>query len=113
MFPSFVASTTVVDWLATATINVSLPWSSDSDGSALWLIGPGAGIGFYVFHFLRYRNTHQRHAFERDTHTEVLGMTGHDTLVRRVSGVENSKIPGENSSSPRQRLGQGTRFTEE
>lgn len=113
MFTSVFASSFAADWLVTAMVDVSLPWSSDSDGSALWLIGPGAGIGFYVFHFLRYRNTHQRHAFERDTHTEVLGMTGHDTLVRRVSGVENSKIPGENSSSPRQRLGEGTRFAEE
>lgn len=105
--------TTLVPALLTAVFNAPLPWSSDGDGSALWLIGPGAGIGFYVFHFLRYRNTHQRHAFERETHTEVLGMTGHDTLVRRVSGVENSKIPGNNSSSPRSRLGQGTRFVEE
>lgn len=92
---------------------VPLPWSSDSEGSALWLIGPGAGIGFYMFHYLRYRNTNQRHAFEHETSSVVENITGQDVVVGRVSGVENRMVPGANSSSPRDRLGQGSEFVEE
>lgn len=99
--------------LVTAAFTMPLPWASEDDGGALWLIGPGAGIAFYVFYYLRYRNTHKRHAFERETNTVVDNVTGQDLFMKRVSGVENPKVPGENSSAPRQRLGQNSHFAEE
>ncbi|MBP1325418.1 hypothetical protein JOF28_000650 [Leucobacter exalbidus] len=108
---AFAAS--VID-IVPAAFTVSMPWSSDSEGSAaLWLLGPGAGIAFYMFHYLRYRNTNQRHAFERETKNTVANVTGDDRLVGRVRDVQNRMVPGDNSSQPRQRLGQATHVTEE
>ncbi|MHA3684487.1 hypothetical protein ACXR2W_09550 [Leucobacter sp. HY1908] len=96
-----------------AAITTSLLWSSESDGEGLWLLGPAAGIGFYVFYYLRYRNTNKRHAFERATKSEVVGLTGTDKLVGNVRGVENSRIAAENLSAPRLRLGAHSRYIEE
>lgn len=92
---------------------VSLPWSSDSDGEGLWLLGPGAGIAFYMYHYLRYRNTNKRHAFEHETASQIGNTTGDEALVGRVTGVENARVPGHNSNSPRHRLGQASQFIEE
>lgn len=96
-----------------AAITTSLLWSTDDSGGGLWLLGPAAGIGFYVFYYLRYRNTDKRHAFERETNSEVVGLSGTDKLVGNVRGVENSKISGNNVTSPRQRLGAHSRYIEE
>lgn len=85
---------------------------SDGGGSALLLLlGPAAGVGFYLLIFFRYRNTDKRHAYERETSAEVLDLRVHDQVVSRVTGVERSSIQGKNSSSPRTRLGAGTRVT--
>lgn len=78
---------------------------SDEGGPWLWLIGPAGGLGFFMWVFLRYRNTDKRHAFERETATEVLDLRVHDQQTGRVTGVENSMITGHNSQSPLKRLG--------
>ena len=62
--------------------------------------------------FLRYRNTDKRHAFERETAAEVLDLRTYDQKTGEVKGVENSRIPGQNSNSPLKRLGSGTTVTE-
>ena len=86
--------------------------SSDEGGAWLWLIGPVGGLGFFMWVFLRYRNTDKRHAFERETATELLDLRTYDQQTGEVKGVENSSIPGRNSHTPLQRLGAGTTVTE-
>ena len=86
--------------------------SSEEGGAWLWLIGPAGGLGFFMWVFLRYRNTDKRHAFERETAAEVLDLRTYDQKTGEVKGVENSRIPGQNSNSPLKRLGSGTTVTE-
>lgn len=86
---------------------------SDSEGGGwlLWLLGPALGVGFYVMMFLRYRNTDKRHAYERETSSEVVDLRVYDQVVGNVTGVQRSRIEGANGGSPRERLGQGTTVT--
>lgn len=85
---------------------------ASGDGAALlWLLGPIAGVAFYFSVFVRYRNTNKRHAYERETSTEVQDMRVHDQVIGNVTGVQRRAIEGENSSSPRARLGRGTTVT--
>ena len=86
--------------------------SSEEGGAWLWLIGPAGGIGFFMWVFLRYRNTDKRHAFERETATELLDLRTYDQQTGEVKGVENAYIPGRNSNTPLKRLGAGTTVTE-
>ncbi|MBU3995620.1 MAG: hypothetical protein KKF42_07575 [Actinobacteria bacterium] len=86
--------------------------SSEEGGAWLWLIGPAGGLGFFMWVFLRYRNTDKRHAFERETAAEVLNLRTYDQKTGEVKGVENSRIPGQNSNAPLKRLGAGTTVTE-
>lgn len=83
----------------------------DSIGPLLWLLGPAAGIGFYVLTFLRYRNANKRHAYERETASDVHNLRTHDAVVNRVRGTRSSRISGANHSNPRARLGRGTTVT--
>ena len=87
-------------------------FSVDSDGSNMWLVGPFAGIAFFTFIFLRYRNTNKRHAFERETASVVVNLSGNDQKVGKVTDVENPIIPACNSDSPLLRLGNGTSIFE-
>jgi hypothetical protein len=101
-------------WFASADPALVAASSSDSSGSAyLWLLGPGAGIGFYALTFLRYRNVNQRHAYERETACAIANPTGFDRKVGHVTDVENSQIRGANSGSPRGRLSGASAWTEE
>ncbi len=86
--------------------------SSDEGGAWLWLIGPAGGLGFFMWVFLRYRNTDKRHAFERETPAEVLDLRTYDQKTGEVKGVENAYISGRNSNTPLKRLGAGTTVTE-
>ena len=87
-------------------------YGAEEGGSWLWLLGPAGGIGFYMLIFLRYRNTDKRHAFERETATEMLELRTHDQKTGEVKGVENLSIPGRNSNTPLKRLGAGTTVTD-
>jgi len=86
---------------------------SDSEGGSwlLWLLGPAAGVLFYIGMFLRYRNTNKRHAYERETSAEVVDMRVYDQVVGNVTGVQRTSIEGANGTSPRSRLGRGTTVT--
>lgn len=103
----------VIDlWIANGSLLPAESYDSEGGSALLWLLGPVAGVAFYLMVFLRYRNTNKRHAYERETSSEVLDMRVHDQVVGEVTGVERSSIQGMNSRSPRSRLGAGTRVTQ-
>lgn len=87
-------------------------YASDEGGAWFWLLGPAGGIGFYMWVFLRYRNTDKRHAFEHESTTEVRDLRTHDQRVDRISGTSESSIRGRNSHKPLSRLGRGTTVVE-
>lgn len=89
-------------------VSMSSGGSSDSSSFYLLLLGPAAGIAFYTSVYLRYRNTDKRYEYEHKTASEVDGVQGYDNPSGRVRGVENSRIRGDNSKKPRERLGQAT-----
>lgn len=85
--------------------------SSSSDNTLyLLLLGPIAAVGFYTMTFLRYRNTDKRHNYEHETASELVDLQGFDRLVKQIRDTEAKRINGDNSKSPTQRLGQGTRI---
>lgn len=82
--------------------------SSNGDAVYLLLLGPIAGIGFYTFIFLRYRNTDKRYEYEHRTSSEIGGPRGNDTKVNSIHGTSKKRIDGDNSRDPRRRLGPNT-----
>lgn len=86
-------------------------YGSEEGGPWLWLLGPLGGTGFFMWVFLRYRNTDKRHAFERETVNEVLDLKVYDQKSGEITGTTDSHIRGRNSNSPRTRLGSGTTVT--
>lgn len=90
-----------------------VPAASEAEdiSQLLWLLGPIGGVGFFMMVYLRYRNTNKRHAYERETKSDVLDMRTYDQRVSSVKGVRNSSIAGANHGSPRSRLGNGTTVT--
>ena len=81
--------------------------SADGDGDAPWILlalGP-AGAGATYFGLWRYyRNTHQSHAFERETRIEAQSITGDDAKVKEIKGTKRSQINGDNRTDHRQRV---------
>ncbi len=86
-------------------------YGSEEGGPWLWLLGPIGGTGFFMWVFLRYRNTDKRHAFERETASDVLDLKVYDQKTGEVNGTTDSRIRGRNSNAPRTRLGSGSTVT--
>ena len=85
--------------------------SSNGDGSIyLLLLGPIAGFLFYTAVYMRYRNTDKDNEYEVLTDSQIDEVTGFDRKVRSRDGLQNPRIEGDNSRSPRQRLGSGTKI---
>ena len=77
---------------------------SDDSSLALLLLGPAGGTALYWFLYRYYRNTDKSHAFERETQIDAKPVTGTDRKVGDVSGVRNSRIPGDNVRNYRERV---------
>ena len=86
--------------------------SSSGDGDAFWLVllGPAAGIGFYTWVYLRYRNTDKRYEYEHKTSSDIDGVQGYDTKTRTRHRLRNARIQGDLSRNPRERLGANSRM---
>ena len=84
---------------------------SESDNTFyLLLLGPISGIGFYTMTYLRYRNTDKRYKFEHETHSEAVDVRAFDRKVGERTQTTDTRVQGDNSRKPLQRLGQGTRI---
>lgn len=88
-------------WLAaTAAAN-----GDDGSGVAwLLILGPIAVVATYLGLWSYYRNTHQSHAFERETRIESQPVVAHDAKVSKVTGVTRSRIERENRTNHRDRV---------
>lgn len=80
--------------------------ATQSNGAPAWLLvfGPVAGGAVYFGLWRYYRNTHQSHAFERETRIQAQPITGHDAKVDQVNGTKRTRIDGDNRSNHRQRV---------
>lgn len=59
-----------------------------------WLIG----IIYFFIIYLKYRNSNARHYYERETKTQMSNLRQVDTLIRRQTGLTNSRINGANNT---------------
>lgn len=98
---------------ATGVDLASRSGSSSDNSFYLLLLGPAAGIGFYTMTYLRYRNTDKRFEYEHKTSSDVLEPRGFDQKIDEVRGTQRRRIDGDNSTKPRERLGQGTSVVHE
>ena len=77
---------------------------SEDGGLAILLLGPAGGTALYWFLYRYYRNTDKSHGFERETKIDAKPVTGTDQKIGDVSGVRNSRIPGDNVRAYRDRV---------
>lgn len=83
--------------------------SSESDNAIyLLLLGPIAGFLFYSSVYMRYRNTDKDNEYEVLTESQIGDVKGYDRKTAHYDRLTNSRIQGDNSRDPRQRLGSGT-----
>ena len=79
--------------------------ADDGGGSAFLLIlGPAGGAAAYFGLWRYYRNTHQSHAFERETRIAAQPVTGDEAKVNEIKGTKKSGIDGDNRSNHRKRV---------
>ena len=57
------------------------------------------GILFFASMFAKYRNTEARHHHEFETKSTMSNLTQYDKLVRRLTGLTNSRINGANNTA--------------
>ena len=77
-----------------------------SDDNGVWLLalGPTGAAALYWAIYRYYRNTDKSHAFERETKVDAKPVTGTDRKIGDVTGVRNSRIPGDNVKAYRDRV---------
>jgi hypothetical protein len=80
--------------------------AAEDDSGPVWLLllGPAGAGGVYFLSWRYYRNTHQSHAFERETRIVAQPVTGNEAKVNEIKGTKNSGIDGDNRSNHRQRV---------
>lgn len=69
--------------------------SVDEDYNWLFLL---AGIIFFSFIFVRYRNSNARHKYETETKKEMTNLRKVDVFVQHRTGLSNSQIEGVNNT---------------
>lgn len=90
----------------------TLASSSDDGGDGLLyilLLGPASGFLFYGAMMRRYRNHDKRFRYEHDSDSEIGNVQSFDRKVDRLVGTRASRIRGDNSKDPLQRLGANTK----
>ncbi|MGO1543857.1 MAG: hypothetical protein ACTHXA_05895 [Gulosibacter sp.] len=84
--------------------------SGDGEGILyLLLLGPASGFLFYGAMMRRYRNHDKRYEYEHRSDSEVFNLQSYDNKVDRIVGTRQSRIRGDNSKKPRERLGPNTK----
>ncbi|HBT95139.1 MAG TPA: growth/differentiation factor [Coriobacteriia bacterium] len=73
--------------------------SGDEDGAGLALLLLMSGPAFFMFTYLRYRNTDKRHGHEHETPAEMNNLQQYDNLVKRLTRQDSSRISGANEDA--------------
>ena len=55
-----------------------------------------SGLLYFLFIYMKYRNTNARHHYETETKTKMTALRKVDNFIKRIKGVTNSKIEGAN-----------------
>lgn len=87
--------------LASAGDQVLASSGSSDDGGGLGFAFLASGIVFYIVMYLRYRNSDKRHNHESETEATLLNMQQTDELVKRRTGLSNSRMDGANNNEVR------------
>ena len=89
-----------------AVVSTAIVAAADDGGVPGWLLlaGPAGGGGVYYLSWRYYRNTHQSHAFERETRIEAQSVTGDETKIKSIKGTTKSTMDGRNQSDHRRRV---------
>lgn len=66
----------------------------DFDYSFLFLL---LGFIFFFYYYVKYRNFTERHHHETETPTEMFNLVKSDNLIKRETGLSNSRIEGANN----------------
>lgn len=72
--------------------------SSSDEGMELGLLLLLSGPAFFLFTYLRYRNTDKRHYHEVETPAEMSNLQQYDNLVEHLTRQRSSQIDGANDS---------------
>lgn len=80
--------------IATASMNISTSGDGGNWFALLFLL---SGPVYYFFMYSRYRNQNKRHHHEAETLAETANLQATDNRVKRVTGVSNSRIRGDNA----------------
>jgi DNA-directed RNA polymerase subunit RPC12/RpoP len=73
---------------------VSLAFLFDAEYSWVFAL---SGVGFYLFFYTQYRSTGARHKHEVETKASISNVRKVDNLIRRLTGLSNSKMRGANN----------------
>jgi len=87
--PKLIGASAIVEF-----IGLLLMLFVDFDYSFLFLL---LGFIFFFFYYAKYRNFTERHHHETETPTEMFNVVKSDKLIKRETGLSNSKIEGANN----------------
>jgi len=76
-------------------IGIILMLFVESDYNWIFLL---SGIAYYIFMYIRYRNSNARHKHETETKKQMTNIRKVDTLVGRRTGLTNSRMQGANNT---------------
>jgi Na+/melibiose symporter-like transporter len=85
-------------------MNFFLYLSSNNDSSGFILAGPFLGVVFFIFIYLKYRNTNKNYKYEQMTEVKRGRVTGEDSFKGKKNGQSSSRIRGCNSADLRERV---------
>jgi hypothetical protein len=89
--------------MADVVVAKSQSSSSSSSSSDKWwpLMFLLSGPAFYMYMYIRYRNTDKRHHHETETASEVANLHSVDNHVDHVNGATHSQMSGRNEHEVR------------
>lgn len=87
--PKLIGASAIVEF-----IGLLLMLFVDFEYSFLFLL---LGFIFFFYYYVKYRNFTERHHHETETPTEMFNLVKSDKLIKRETGLSNSKIEGANN----------------